>query len=266
MYTSAYYRPLIAAAAALSLASPLAATAATRVPKHHFSILSVSPPSPASSAITPSPAVTMAADTAAPTIALFAPAPPMGHSAATAALPTPPSSPDHHQRTALSSFSSSSSSSSSEAAPAGKADDNRRSLLKLAARPLDTPPVTPSASQLGLRALEAQQLAALNREFAQRSPLDILLWLQSSNLGNVVQFTSFGLSGMVITDLMAKLNYDVPIAFVDTLHHFEEVRGRRKRNLKEKGKVKYMSRHFPPLRFFFGSSPLLLFLLRVARP
>jgi 3'-phosphoadenosine 5'-phosphosulfate sulfotransferase (PAPS reductase)/FAD synthetase len=134
-------------------------------------------------------------------------------------------------------------------------------LLKLAARPLDTPPVTPSASQLGLKALQAQQLAALNREFAQRSPLDILLWLQSSNLGNVVQFTSFGLSGMVITDLMAKLNYDVPIAFVDTLHHFEEVRGRREKKKKGmKRKKKHMSRHFPPL---FGIPP---FFLCVTRP
>lgn len=48
-------------------------------------------------------------------------------------------------------------------------------------------------------------------------------WLQRSPLGKVVQFTSFGLSGMVITDLMSKLDYDVPVAFIDTLHHFDEV-------------------------------------------
>lgn len=72
--------------------------------------------------------------------------------------------------------------------------------------------------------LTQETMDQLNKELASRSPQEILLWLQRASLGNVIQFTSFGLSGMMITDLLSNMGWNIPIAFIDTLYHFPEVR------------------------------------------
>jgi len=53
---------------------------------------------------------------------------------------------------------------------------------------------------------------------------EVLLWAARQFPGRVVQFTSFGLPGMVIVDKLAKLGLlkEVPAATIDTLHLFEE--------------------------------------------
>jgi len=102
------------------------------------------------------------------------------------------------------------------------------------------------ASQLdGLRA----QLAQINEKLDKQSPSDILKWAIDT-FPNLWQTTSFGLTGCVIVDLLAKLNQQhdyssklnqknisqklwqfrhagrgtspIPILFIDTLHHFAE--------------------------------------------
>ncbi|EDQ91775.1 uncharacterized protein MONBRDRAFT_2558, partial [Monosiga brevicollis MX1] len=72
-------------------------------------------------------------------------------------------------------------------------------------------------------ALSQDKLAALNDQLADCSPVQILRWMRAQPAwGNVVQFTSFGVSGMVITDIMTRLGFLTPIVFVDTLYHFDE--------------------------------------------
>lgn len=71
--------------------------------------------------------------------------------------------------------------------------------------------------------LTEETIAELNEELASRTPQEILQWLRGAELGNVIQFTSFGLSGMMITDLLSKMGWNIPIAFIDTLYHFDEV-------------------------------------------
>ena len=68
----------------------------------------------------------------------------------------------------------------------------------------------------------SQHLEQLNRELSTRSPLEIIRWLQQCNPANVVQFTSFGFSGMVIMDCLFAANYAIPTVFLDTLFHFPE--------------------------------------------
>jgi 3'-phosphoadenosine 5'-phosphosulfate sulfotransferase (PAPS reductase)/FAD synthetase len=74
-----------------------------------------------------------------------------------------------------------------------------------------------------LRSFSDDELTALNHTLAQLSPAEILRWLFQQELGKLVQFTSFGISGMVITDITSKLGIATPIVFVDTLYHFDEV-------------------------------------------
>ena len=42
------------------------------------------------------------------------------------------------------------------------------------------------------------------------------------SLPNLLQSTSFGATGMVIIDMLHKLNIELPVLFIDTLHHFPE--------------------------------------------
>lgn len=69
----------------------------------------------------------------------------------------------------------------------------------------------------------------LNHHFATKQVEEILCW-QQWNLGNVVQVTSFGLTGMAIIHVLDKLqkvfqNERPSLIFVDTLHHFPETLG-----------------------------------------
>eukprot|EP00045_Choanoeca_perplexa_P014436 m.169898 g.169898 ORF g.169898 m.169898 type:complete len:349 (+) comp16675_c0_seq1:104-1150(+) len=87
---------------------------------------------------------------------------------------------------------------------------------------VDTHAALPQLSLDKLRDMSDTALAALNASLAQLSPGEILRWLYQQDFGKVVQFTSFGISGMVITDISSKLGVRTPIVFVDTLHHFDE--------------------------------------------
>ncbi|MBD2099707.1 phosphoadenosine phosphosulfate reductase [Leptolyngbya sp. FACHB-261] len=64
-------------------------------------------------------------------------------------------------------------------------------------------------------------LDALNTQFDQAHPRDILRW-STENLSHLVQVTSFADSGMVILDLLDQLGAQLPVLFIDTLHHFPE--------------------------------------------
>ena len=68
-------------------------------------------------------------------------------------------------------------------------------------------------------------LDRLNEQFSQAHPKSILLWCLENMAEGMVQTTAFGLSGMVILDLLYRdLNPSVatPVIFLDTLHHFSE--------------------------------------------
>lgn len=65
----------------------------------------------------------------------------------------------------------------------------------------------------------------LNRQLHFLEPPDILRWCITT-LPNLYQSTAFGLSGLVILDMLSKLNIPRPqvvdLIFLDTLHHFPE--------------------------------------------
>lgn len=83
----------------------------------------------------------------------------------------------------------------------------------------------PNVNLTQLIDMEPETLAKLNENLALLSPMEILRWIVEliPSLGNVVQFTSFGVSGMIITHIMALIGANVPVLFVNTLYHFEEV-------------------------------------------
>lgn len=56
---------------------------------------------------------------------------------------------------------------------------------------------------------------------AQKSAQEILIWCETS-LPKLIQSTSFGPTGMVIVDMIQKLNLKIPVLFIDSLHHFSE--------------------------------------------
>jgi len=64
-------------------------------------------------------------------------------------------------------------------------------------------------------------LDALNSRLESLSLTELLQWCAS--LSDIAQVTSFGSSGMVIIhELRNKLHSNLPVIFVDTLHHFQE--------------------------------------------
>ncbi len=68
-------------------------------------------------------------------------------------------------------------------------------------------------------------LAQLNQRFENAHPREILAWCLENIPTGLVQTTAFGVSGMVIMDLLyrdLKPQPPVPVVFIDTLHHFPE--------------------------------------------
>lgn len=66
---------------------------------------------------------------------------------------------------------------------------------------------------------------ALNRRFETAHPREILAWCAENIPTGLVQTTAFGVTGMVIIDLLyrvLKVKPKVPVLFLDTLHHFPE--------------------------------------------
>jgi phosphoadenosine phosphosulfate reductase len=68
-------------------------------------------------------------------------------------------------------------------------------------------------------------LKFINRQLQFLEPQDILRWCITT-LPNLYQTTAFGLSGLVILDMLSKLKMPQPptvdLIFLDTLHHFPE--------------------------------------------
>jgi len=65
---------------------------------------------------------------------------------------------------------------------------------------------------------EAEQLPD---EAEETVPMAFLRWWVE-NMPGVAQVTAFGPSGMVIIDMLHRLELQVPVVFIDTLHHFDE--------------------------------------------
>lgn len=66
---------------------------------------------------------------------------------------------------------------------------------------------------------------ALNRQFENSHPKEILAWCAENIPTGLVQTTAFGVTGMVIIDILyrvLKVRPKVPVLFLDTLHHFQE--------------------------------------------
>jgi phosphoadenosine phosphosulfate reductase len=61
----------------------------------------------------------------------------------------------------------------------------------------------------------------LNDQFEEQSAQDILRWCVMS-LPHLIQSTSFGPTGMVIIDMLHKMGHNLPVLYIDTLHHFPE--------------------------------------------
>eukprot|EP00435_Cladocopium_sp_Y103_P020029 s481_g4.t2 len=68
------------------------------------------------------------------------------------------------------------------------------------------------------------RVASLNAELQGRSPQEILQWAAKTMPGGVIQFSSFGPSGMVIIDMLDQLGLleSTPVVLIDTLHLFPE--------------------------------------------
>ena len=66
---------------------------------------------------------------------------------------------------------------------------------------------------------------ALNQQFDNSHPREILAWCAENIPSGLVQTTAFGVTGMVIIDILyrvLKVTPKVPVLFLDTLHHFPE--------------------------------------------
>eukprot|EP00002_Diphylleia_rotans_P040087 TRINITY_DN9428_c0_g2_i2.p1 TRINITY_DN9428_c0_g2~~TRINITY_DN9428_c0_g2_i2.p1 ORF type:complete len:238 (+),score=60.62 TRINITY_DN9428_c0_g2_i2:63-776(+) len=66
-----------------------------------------------------------------------------------------------------------------------------------------------------------EQLAELNRQLAELSAEDVLMWAYK-NIPQLCQVTSFGTTGLVISALLSKKKINIPVVFIDTLHLFPE--------------------------------------------
>ncbi|KAG8624287.1 hypothetical protein KVT40_007354 [Elsinoe batatas] len=68
-------------------------------------------------------------------------------------------------------------------------------------------------------------LKFLNQQLSKLEPQDVLKWCITS-LPRLYQTTAFGLTGLAINDMLAKLDGpikpDIDLIFLDTLHHFNE--------------------------------------------
>jgi phosphoadenosine phosphosulfate reductase len=70
--------------------------------------------------------------------------------------------------------------------------------------------------------LSEQQLEAINAYLSSMVPEEILQWA-INYLPGLYQTTAFGLTGLVITDMLSKMTKpQPPLIFLDTLYHFSE--------------------------------------------
>lgn len=69
--------------------------------------------------------------------------------------------------------------------------------------------------------LSQDHLDHLNKTLAQLPAEEVLAWA-SLTFPGLFQTTAFGLTGLVILDMMSKKNIPVDLIFIDTLHHFPQ--------------------------------------------
>ena len=68
--------------------------------------------------------------------------------------------------------------------------------------------------------LSEQVVAELNEAFADATPLDVLSWLASATGGKVPLVSSFGADSVVLLKMIAEIDPDYPVLFIDTGKHF----------------------------------------------
>nr|WP_321981584.1 phosphoadenylyl-sulfate reductase [uncultured Cohaesibacter sp.] len=68
---------------------------------------------------------------------------------------------------------------------------------------------------------ESEQVDALNARFEQQRPESVLEWLASNaSAGEVPMVSSFGADSVVLLDMIAQIDADYPVLFIDTGKHF----------------------------------------------
>jgi 3'-phosphoadenosine 5'-phosphosulfate sulfotransferase (PAPS reductase)/FAD synthetase len=75
-----------------------------------------------------------------------------------------------------------------------------------------------------VKKLGDKEVVDLNRRFANASLTEVLHWATDQFAGHVAQLTSFGVTGLVVADMLQreKLLNAVPQVTIDTLHLFPE--------------------------------------------
>ncbi|EPX70662.1 phosphoadenosine phosphosulfate reductase [Schizosaccharomyces octosporus yFS286] len=66
-----------------------------------------------------------------------------------------------------------------------------------------------------------EHLKFVNKQLSELSPPDILRWSRWT-IPQLFQTSALGLSGLVILDMLSKMEIKTPMIFIDTLHHFKE--------------------------------------------
>ncbi|KGA97077.1 phosphoadenosine phosphosulfate reductase [Alkalihalobacillus alcalophilus ATCC 27647 = CGMCC 1.3604] len=70
--------------------------------------------------------------------------------------------------------------------------------------------------------MEKADYDTLNKSLERKDSLDILKWAYSEFGDEIVYSCSFGVEGMVLIDLISKVNKEAKIIFLDTDFHFKE--------------------------------------------
>ncbi|EEB08888.1 phosphoadenosine phosphosulfate reductase [Schizosaccharomyces japonicus yFS275] len=68
---------------------------------------------------------------------------------------------------------------------------------------------------------QKEHLAFLNEQLSHLEPPEVLRWCLVT-FPRLFQTSALGLSGLVITDMLAKMDHSVPLIFINTLYHFPE--------------------------------------------
>ncbi|OIJ12538.1 phosphoadenosine phosphosulfate reductase [Anaerobacillus alkalilacustris] len=89
-------------------------------------------------------------------------------------------------------------------------------------------------AKLSYKTVTDDELKNINEQLAKKDAIDILKWAYSHFGEDIVYACSFGAEGIVLIDLISKVNKNATIVFLDTELHFEETYA-----LIEKVKAKY---------------------------
>lgn len=76
--------------------------------------------------------------------------------------------------------------------------------------------------KLSYSSISDEQLTQINTELAKKDAMDVLKWAFEKYEKELVYACSFGAEGIVLIDLISKVNNDATIVFLDTEFHFKE--------------------------------------------